>query len=758
MRSAFRRFQEDAALPYLRAVGVYALLAAQPGPTLAPNDARVDAIEHEILVTTLGDSSSGGQAAGTSQTGNVLPLADALDRAARDPRDNIIRFSPTLFASAAPVVLKLPGPIIVEGRQSGHDMLDASDVPVTITLKSESRDAVLTVGHDGEFTVRHLVISGGQRRGILVKNNGRLNLDHVLVTGSKGPGAACFDTASLDLSQCRFTNNATHGVELHDESEATLSYVDLRRNGQSGLAAFAKSRATVADSYFDANGDWNTVLTGESSATFTRCLLRRARFANADISEAGTVEFNDCTLDEGHRFGIFATAQASVSLRKTRVSHSGSRGLELQDHSRVRIQESKVESNGDYGIILFGESTADLYHVSLHANGAHGISMRDQGSARLIDCMFRNNRYSGVGCLDRADGGRVLVSRCLFRENGMRPLYRGPVHIDPLVPTPLRIEGTRVLCRADPHAEIELFLDRRGEASRYLRSLQADARGLFTVDCREVPAGMVMTASATFDGSTSEFNVIAGSSHGPLLSALLGRTGKFSDHGGRMDEKSLLRRWKPDTQLLFHLPEAPSDAIRRYARFFVDHVRDWTLGRAVATLHVGPLAKQPDQAVVIPLKYVSARNTQLLGRGGVTYMKWDASGYFVNPMEIVLALGADRDETCPRVMAHEMGHALGLCHARVGLLSRMQGSKAPPAGFINDFSPTMTYYDVLAIHMLYDPRSTAGTTLRDLAERGMLPAERGRELVGIETPHEQPTFSPPAEDTRIHQPQRIDRP
>ena len=66
---------------------------------------------------------------------------------------------------------------------------------------------------------------------------------------------------------------------------------------------------------------------------------------------------------------------------------------------------------------------------------------------------------------------------------------------------------------------------RRGEAGRYLKTVQADRQGRFAVDCREVPAGMVMTATATAGGSTSEFNVVAGPTCEPILSALLAQTG-----------------------------------------------------------------------------------------------------------------------------------------------------------------------------------------------------------------------------------------
>lgn len=742
-------------------IGIYGLLLALPGPSFAPRGAAQEAPEAAvILVTSLDERSPDDHQDLSPTTGNraVRTLAQALHQAAADPRDNVIRFAPDLFKGESATV-KLEAPVLIRGSAAGHDCLDGSSAATTITIDvADCREAGLIVAGDASFTIRQLIITSGQQRNLLVKDQATLTLDRVVVSSAEGPGIACFEESSVHLRQCRLANNRTHGVEVHDAASATMDYVDLRRNGQSGCAMFGSSRAEINDSYFDANGDWNIVMTAESRARLTRCLLRKARFANADISGRAFIDFDDCTLDAGERFGLFATGDADVRMRLTGVSQAGSRGVELQNRARLSMRDSHVEFSNDYGIILFGQSHAQLFGTRVARNGAHGISMRDEAAASIIDCTLSHNRYSGVGCLDRRDGGDVHVSRSVFQRNGMRPLYRGPLHLDPLVPTPLRIQGDRVICRADPHAEIELFLDRVGEASRYLRSVRADGQGLFTVDTAEIPAGWVMTASATVDRSTSEFNVVAGAADTGLMSAILGRTGPLSDAGGRINDAALLRRWKPGTYLLFHMPSPPSAAVEAYARFFVEHVQSWTAGAATASLEIGSLDEPPAGSVVIPLNYVSADDSELLGRGGVTYMKWDASGFFQRPMEILLARGRFPEETCPRVLAHEIGHTLGLSHARVGLLSRMQGSKMPVPGFVNDFSPTMTYYDVLALHMLYDAGNGRGATLQDLADRGLLGDRPRREIVGIDHAREQPSFSPPAHDASSPTPQSTARP
>jgi hypothetical protein len=117
-------------------------------------------------------------------------------------------------------------------------------------------------------------------------------------------------------------------------------------------------------------------------------------------------------------------------------------------------------------------------------------------------------------------------------------------------------------------------------------------------------------------------------------------------------------------------------------------------------------------------------------------------------MEIVLALAADPADTCPRVLAHEVGHALGLCHTRVGLLSRMQGTNPPTEAFLNDFSPMMTFYDVLALQSLHLPQAVAGTRLRQLVAGRGLTRPSAPALADGSHAAAQPAFSPTAKELR----------
>ena len=672
-------------------------------------------------------------------------LADAVARAVNDPRDNVIEFDPSVLGTE-PAIIHLTGPINVDKPAGGHDRIDATGAGVPVTLDvSACPDAGIVVGGRGRLTLAGLTIQGGTQRAILVKDAGQLLSENLVIRGSAGPGIALFGQARLTLVRCQLVNNHTHGLELHGDGRAGLNQVEVLANGQSGLAAFDRSMFTATDCLLDANRDWNVVLTHHSQASLTRCQLRQSGFASADVNEFATLTCQDTGIEEGRRFGVFATGQARLELTRTTLRGHGGRGIELQDRAALIMQQSRSESNGDYGVILFGQSSIQATATTIAHNGAHGASLRNQACGQFRDCTFASNRYSGIGCLDAGQGGKVVVTGCVFQQNGMRPIYRGPLHLDPLAPTPLSVHGPAVDCLADPNATIELYLDRAGEAARYCRTVQADGSGRFRVDCRDVPEGWVMTATATANGSTSEFNVVAGTTAGPVLGALLGRTGPLSDHGGAADLSRRARRWKAGTHLILHVANPPSAAVERYARFLAQQIANWTAGTVTADVAIGRLDHRLPNTVIVPVRYLEPDVPQLMGRGGVTFMKWDADGYFLPPMNVVVAAGKQPEDTCPRVMAHEIGHVLGLCHARVGLLSRMQGSIGPSPAFVNDFSPILTYYDVLALHLLYDQRSTELATLEQLLASSPVPDTWGSQVVGVLEASAQPSFSPPAE-------------
>ncbi|MCL2330896.1 MAG: right-handed parallel beta-helix repeat-containing protein, partial [Phycisphaerae bacterium] len=525
--------------------------------------------------------------------------------------------------------------------------------------------------------------------------------------------------------------------------------VEITGSDQSGVAGFDQATITADSCQFDRNGHWNVVLTGQSQVRLSNCTLSGAQFANLDASDSARVELRNCRIEKGQRFGLFITGNSELDIAGSSICKHANRGIEMQNIASLRIASTSVSENGDYGVILFERSRIKATECNFARNGGHGVSLRNQASGLFEQCEFSNNRFSGLGCLDAHDGGVVRATQCAFHGNGMRPIYRGPLHLDPLVPTPLTIDDLTVTCLADPRASVELYLDRVGEASHYLRTIQADSRGRFRVSRAEVPEGYVMTAAATVDGATSEFNVIAGSSSADVIGALLARTGPLSDIGGRIDLDGDLRRWRTGTRLILYLPDPPSVAVQQYAQFFASHVSDWTCGAVRAELNtaaVPPVAQE--DTIVVSVRYVPADSNQLLGRGGVTIMKWDLQGYFVDPMKILLASCKDADETCPRVLAHEFGHVLGLCHVRVGLLSRMQGSTPPSSSFVNDFSPTLTFYDVLALHTLHSPEIAAPATLRQVAAAGSLPpSSRNTMASAVQDDSDHVTYSPSADNS-----------
>ncbi|MBI4581426.1 MAG: right-handed parallel beta-helix repeat-containing protein [Planctomycetes bacterium] len=722
-----------------------------------------------LLPAGLTDSASTASRAGRSGRGIVVntaaaqPTADqinlarALAMAAEDPADNVIRFDPAVFR--VPITISLTEPI-APPEGGGKDRIEGPSGGAAVTLDASAcPDAGVLVGDGASLTLVNLIIQGGKDRAVLLKDKGSLSLHDVTIRSAGGPGIALFGEARADLARCRLVANQTHGLEVHGECAVVLRDVEISGGGQSGIAGFDRSSVTAANSRLDRNGHWNVVLTGQARADLDGCTLSGAEFANVDVSESARLALRNSTLEQGRRFGLFATGQSSVDMAGGGIRRHASRGIEMQDSARLVMQAAEVDGSGDYGVILFEQCSIRAVACKFTRNAGHGVSLRGRATGDFKGCLFSRNRYSGLGCLDARDGGAVAATQCIFQGNGMRPIYRGPLHLDPLVPTPLSIDDETVACLADPRATVELYLDRAGEAARYLKTLQADEQGRFRVDRAAVPDGWVMTASATASGSTSEFNVVAGASSADAMGALLAHTGPLSDIGGDADLDGGLRRWRTGTKLILHVANPPSVAVERYARFVTEHVVDWTRGAVRAELCVGAAVPSSRDAVVVPVRYLSPDAEALLGRGGVTFMKWDGQGYFMSPMRILLATGADPRETCPRVLAHEFGHVLGLCHARVGLLSRMQGSTPPTDAFVNDFSPMFTFYDVQALHVLSNPRWGGPATLRQLVAAGALPpAPTGTTVASLQPTAVRPTYSPPPAQAQPAGPQPAHRP
>lgn len=664
-----------------------------------------------------------------------LTLRAALERAGRDPRDNVIRFDPAVFR-AKPAILHIDRPLAyaaASGGRGGRDVIDGGERGVVIQA-DVSLPAALVV-REGGLAIRGVGFSGGGEQTIRVGDEGRVDLADCRVTGSTGAGITLVGRGQLRITGGCIGEHGTHGIEAQGTSSVTVTGAIIERNAQAGLALLHRSRAEVERCVNNGNGRWGIVATNTANAHLVECTIRTAGFANVDVAEQAHVALEACRVLDGVRFGALVSGQARLSARRCEFAANGRRGLELQDDAGAELLDSSVEQSGHFGVVLFGRSKASIEGGSISHNRGHGLTIRDRSTAEIRDCVFDGNECSGVGAPDAGDGGRVSVRRCIFRGNGMRPIFRGPMHIDPPVPIVARIAGDSVVAFAAPRAVIDLYVDRAGEAARYVQTLTADGLGQFTVNTSSLLSGEVITAAATTDdGHTSEFNVVAGRLDGAVLAALLARTGPLSDGGGDISPAAPIQRWRPGTRLAFLFEEAPPPPVEAYARWFAATAREWLGGAIEVDVQFGLRAARANGLVLVPIRYASADDPGLNGSAGTAFTQWNPVGYFDGPVRILLARPAPGEDACPRVAVHEMCHALGLYHARVGLLSRMQGVLAPPPGQVNDFAPAPTFFDVAALRALYGNTLKAPTTLGQLAEAGVIPVAAAHRVAAAGQP------------------------
>jgi len=685
----------------------------------------------------------------TSSNPSGLTLRDALERAARDPRDNLIRLAPGLRNSEARTI-RLERPLVYsppQGLRTGRDSLEGGAHGLVIRAGADA-PALLHV-RGGALRLRNVTLEGGREHTILLADQASLELQDCRVTGG-GVGIVAVAGSRLQWLDGRIADHRLHGIELRDASFARIQGAIIESNAQAGLAALDRSTAALERCVVRNCGQWGITASNDAHVRAVRVELLSAGFANVDCGERSTAELEACRIADGPRFGMLAVGNSRLTARRCDVADNGWRGLELQGEAAAELCECTVERSGHFGIVLFGKSALRMQGGGVRRNRGHGLAIRDRAVAEISDCRFENNEYSGVGAPDAADGGRLYVRRCLFHANGMRPVCRGPIHIDPPVPTTARIASDLVVVRTAPHATVDLYADPVGEAARYLRSVTADAAGEFRLRLDEVPVGEVITAAATTaDGHTSEFNVIAGPLDAAILSALLARTGPFSDSGGPLDPSASVQRWRRGTRVVFAFDEPPPRHIEAYVRWFLENLPGWVDRAIQVEARFGAAEPPAPGAAIVPIRYASPSDNRLNGTGGTTFTQWDASGYFDGTNSIVLARPDPGEQPCPRVAVHEMCHALGLYHARVGLLSRMQGLPPPPAGYINDFSPAPTFFDVAALHILYarearGPANLAGLAAPSAASLALHipPAPTAPTDVASATPDASPT--PPA--------------
>jgi len=703
---------------------------------------KTDPVAPADLVVSRTDDSAGAEG---------VTLRRALELAADDPRDNLIRFdasairagggvirlaSPLVYGDSRPPVTRegveeavRPASTFAGGsrlsraiRSGGCDVIDGGNGRITITGGPEV-SAVLVVQR-AKLTLRNMKIAACGDRGVVLSDCETVVLEGCEV-GSRGVGITVLRGGRAEIYGGAVTDNVLHGIELRDESKLKLDGAILRGNGHAGLALSDGAMADVVDCRIESNGRWGVAASEDSRIRARKTHIREAGLANLDVRDRADVVLEECCVADGKWTGVILTGRARSMLARTSIVNHRSRGMELQDDAEAGLADCRVERSGELGAVTFDRARIRINGGGIRQNRGHGVVVRDRSAADIRDCAFEANEYSGISAPDMDEPGRLCVRRCVFRANGLRPIARSPACAYPPAPVVVGIDGDRITVEASPRAVVDLHADPVGEASRYLGTVTADDAGRFTLRISTVPPGLVITATATVDGRTSEFNVVAGRLERDILAALLARTGPFSDEGGNVSGLAPVRRWRPGTKLVYHFEQRPPVHVERVVREFIARVECLVSPMIHVQAVFGPQQALPADAVVVPIRQLPAADSSVRGTGGTTVTRWDGSGHLAGGAAILLAEPVGGEPVCPRVVIHEMCHALGLYHARAGLLSRMQGIPPPLNGYCNDFSPGLTFFDVAALRILYDRRVDGAMTIDRLTQAGLMPKPSG---------------------------------
>ncbi|HNR67006.1 MAG TPA: right-handed parallel beta-helix repeat-containing protein [bacterium] len=292
----------------------------------------------------------------------------------------------------------------------------------TLTILGEQREIIL----DGKEAVRILVVEKGSvvqlSDIILAHGNGKGNTADFDGGGIKNLGV-------LTLYNCQIyaCNTINNGGGIYNTGELSVHHSLIAQNiahqDGGGICSWGEaSKLTITDSQIEYNVGSGICVEREFNCERTKI----SHNSKSGIIVNNHLSFNptlsQCEICDNGGRGILINLAFRIYIEGCRINGNGTGGIVISE-GRLEINGSEINNNTLYGIELkeYCRLTMNNCVVSDQYRGIFGW---DENHLIIDQSNFIGNRaeaiglfrYSG-GAIFCPDGQKLLVTRCLFKEN-----------------------------------------------------------------------------------------------------------------------------------------------------------------------------------------------------------------------------------------------------------------------------------------------------------------------------------------------------
>ena len=262
----------------------------------------------------------------------LLPNAERTARPADSLQEHVDLLLPGGILYLEPGAYELPDGLAIEKSITLQPVSGSSD-PVSIGLRGEAEDAVLSIGAPTSQPIRISI------RGLTVRG-GRDGISVGQVAGVVSSGAVDVRLEDVSVLDC-----ARSGVRL---ASGELQLIDCRLQGnhEYGLVVPWTGTARLTDCTISGNG------AGEIRA------LGYQPTGGIHVTGNGSIDLRSCTIMDNTGPGLWAADAATVSAHSAHIHGNTGDGILVWDKASVTVRDCTLAANQGFGILLLDSDCA----------------------------------------------------------------------------------------------------------------------------------------------------------------------------------------------------------------------------------------------------------------------------------------------------------------------------------------------------------------------------------------------------------------